>query len=157
MEDCLDSLGDAQFFSTLDCNTGYWKIPIAEEEQPKTEFTCHCGTYQCTRLPVGPCSAPATFQRAIDMVLTEVKWQNVLVYLEDRIIFSADAESHLFNLDTDLTLLVKHGVTLKAKKCHLFCNEKWYFGHAVRPGRLSVNEMNLNAIKKAVFPETQTH
>ena len=53
MDDCLDSLGDVQFFSTLDCNAGYWQIPLAEEDKPKTTYTCHCGTYQCTRLPVG--------------------------------------------------------------------------------------------------------
>jgi len=45
MDDCLDSLGDAKFFSTLDCNAGYWQIPIAEEDTPKKVFTCHCGTY----------------------------------------------------------------------------------------------------------------
>jgi len=73
MGDCLDSLGDAQFFSTLDCNAGFWKIPLAEEDKPKTAFTCQCGTYQCTRLPCGLCNAPATFQRAIDMMLCGVK------------------------------------------------------------------------------------
>jgi len=156
MHDCLDSLGDAQFFSTLDCNAGYWKIPIAEEDKPKTAFTCHCGTYQCTRLPFGLCNAPATFQRALDMILSGVKWQNVLVYLDDLNIFSADAEAHMPHLDTVLTLLGKHGATLKAQKCHLFSNEVEYLGHVVRPGRLSVNEKNLKSIKKAVFPKTQT-
>ena len=92
MDDCLKSLGDAQLVSTLDCNAGYWKIPIAEEDKPKKAFTCHCGTYHCTRLPFGLCNAPATFQRAIDMILSGVKWQCVLVYLDNLIIFSADAE-----------------------------------------------------------------
>jgi len=156
MDDCLDSLGDALFFSTLDFNAGYWHIPLAEEDMPKTAFTCHCGKYQCTRLPIGLCNAPATFQRAFDMILSKVKWQNALVYLDDLIIFSADAESHLSHLDTVLTLLGKHGVTLKAKKCHLFTNEVEYLGHVVRPGRLSVDEKNRKAIKKASFPQTQT-
>jgi len=105
MGDCLDSLGDAQFFSKLDCNARYWQIPIAEENKPKTAFTCHCGTYQCTRLPFGLCKAPATFQRAIDMILSGIKGQNVLVHLDDLIIFSADAESHRSHLETGLTLL----------------------------------------------------
>jgi len=74
MDDCLDSLGDPQFFSTLDCNAGYWKILIAEEDKPKTAFTCHCGAYQCTRLSFGLCNAPATFQRTIDLILSGVKW-----------------------------------------------------------------------------------
>jgi len=156
MNDCLDSLGDSQFFSTLDCNAGYWQIPLAEEDKPKTAFTCHCGTYQCTRLSFGMCNASATFQRAIDMILSGVKWQNVLVYSDDLIIFSADAESHLSHLDTVLTLLGKPGVTLKTKKRHLCVNEVGYLGHVVRPGRLSVNEKNLKAIKKAIFPQTRT-
>jgi len=90
------------------------------------------------------------------MILSGVKWQNVLVYLDDFIIFSADAESHLSRLESVLTLLGQHGETLKAQKCHLFSNEVEYLGHVVRPGRLSVNEKNFKAIKKAVFPNTQT-
>ena len=50
------------------------------------------------------------------MILSGVKLQNVLVYLDDLIIFSADAESHLSHLDTVLTLIGKHGVTLEAQK-----------------------------------------
>jgi len=73
MDDCRDSLRDAQFFFTLDCNAGYWQTPLAEEDEPKTAFTCHCGTYQCTRLPFGLCKAPATVQRAIDKILSGVK------------------------------------------------------------------------------------
>ena len=156
MDDCLESLGDAHFFSTSDCNAGYWQIPLAEEDKHKTAFTCQCGTYQCTRLLCGLCNAPATFQRAIGMILPGIEWQNVLVYLDYLIIFSANVESHLSHLDTVLTLLGKHGVILKAQKCHLLSNEVEYVGHVVRTGRWSVNEKNLKAIKKAVFPKTQT-
>jgi len=70
MDDCLESLGDDQFFSTYDCNTGYWQIRIAEEHKTKTAFTFHCGKFQRTRLPFGLCKAPATFQRAFDMILS---------------------------------------------------------------------------------------
>ena len=126
------------------------------EDKAKTAFTCHCGTYQCTRLPFGLCNAPATFQVAIDMILSEVKFQNVLVYLDDLIIFFADAESHLSHLDMALTLFGQHGVTLKAQNFHLSSNEVEYLGHGVRPGRLGVNEKRPKAIKKAVFPKTQT-
>jgi len=43
MDECIDSLGDARVFCTLDCNAGYWKIPVAEENKHLTAFTCHSG------------------------------------------------------------------------------------------------------------------
>ena len=156
MDDCLDSLGEANVFSTLDCNAGYWQIPIAPEDRHKTTFTCHCGTYQCKRLPFGLCNAPATFQRAMDMILAGVRWQICLVYLDDIIVFSRSPEEHIGHLGQVFKLLADAGVSLKASKCHLFTQEVEYLGHVVRPGRLSVNEKNLRAIRKAQYPRTQT-
>ena len=46
MDECIDSLGDANVFSTLDCNSGYWQVPVREEDRDKTAFTCHSGLYR---------------------------------------------------------------------------------------------------------------
>jgi hypothetical protein len=43
MSDCLDSLGDAKIFSTLDANSGYWHLEMAEADREKTTFTSHRG------------------------------------------------------------------------------------------------------------------
>ena len=53
MEDCIDSLGDAAVFSTLDCNSGYWKIPADPSDREKTTFTTLCGTFRYKRMPFG--------------------------------------------------------------------------------------------------------
>ena len=90
MDECLDSLGEAKYFTTLDANNGYWQIPVAEEDQDKTTFTCHAGTYRFLRMPFGLCNAPATFQRAMDILLAgqmEIVLSEPLGYhrfLEDR-------------------------------------------------------------------------
>lgn len=157
MDECLDSLGEARFFSTLDCNAGYWQIPVAEEDRNKTAFTCHHGAYRCVRLPFGLSNAPATFQRAMDMILAGVKWQTCLIYLDDVIVFSKTAEQHLDHLAEVLDLLAAAGVTLKATKCHFFQKEVEYLGHVVTPGRVAVNTKNTDALRRIRYPRTQTH
>ena len=156
MDECIDSLGDARVFSTLDCNAGYWQIPVAEEDKYLTAFKCHTGAWKCVRLPFGLCNAAATFQRAMDMILAGVKWQICLVHLEDVIVFSRSPEEHLQHLYEVLTQLGKAGVTLKASKCHFFQEEVEYLRHVTRPGRVHVLKKNIRRLRGLRYPETQT-
>ena len=95
MDECIDSLGDSCVFSTLDCNTGYWKIPLHEADRDKTTFCPHAGTYPFIRMPFGLRNAPATFQRAIDILLSGLEWKTCLVYLDDIIVYATSREAHL--------------------------------------------------------------
>ena len=156
MDDCIDSLGDAKIFTTLDCNSGYWQIPVAEEDKDKTTFTSHMGTYRFTRLPFGLKNAPATFQRALDMILSGVRWQSCLIYLDDVIVFSSNEEEHLEQVDQVLNLLRKAGVTLKLSKCKFFQNKVDYLGHVLLPGKLAVARESTEAIRQATFPQNPT-
>jgi len=88
VDDCIEFLGATKVFSTLDCNSGCWQIPVADEDRDKTTFGCHEGAYRYIRLPFGLSNAPATFQPAIDMILEGLKWKSCLVYLDDIIVFS---------------------------------------------------------------------
>jgi hypothetical protein len=156
MDECLDSLGDATIFSTLDCNSGYWQIAMAEEDMDKTAFVTHCGVHRFKRMPFGLCNAPATFQRALDMILSKIKWNYALVYLDDVIIYPKSKEEHLRHLDEILSLLKGAGASLKLKKCHFFQPTVDYLGHVIHPGKLAVAEKNIDSIKKAIYPKTRT-
>lgn len=152
MDDCIDFLGEATVLSMLDANAGYWQIPVAPEDRDKTTFTCHEGTYRYIRLPFGLTNAPATFQRAIDMILSGVKWKTCLVYLDNIIVFSTSPEEHLAHLNEIFGLLARAGVSLKASTCFLFHEEVEYLGHIVSRGHLRVNEKNLVGLRKARTP-----
>jgi len=156
MEDCLDSLGDSQVFTSLECTAGYWQVPSRKEDQEKTAFTTHCGIYHWLSMTFGLTNAPTTFQCALDIILPGLKWQICLVYLDDVIIFSANAEHHLKDFDTVLHRLREAGVTLNLEKCTWFSDEVEYLGHIVRPGQLHVHKKNVDALKHAKFPTTKT-
>jgi transposase InsO family protein len=156
MDECLDSLGDAVLFTTLDCNSGYWQIPVTDEDKDKTAFVTHCGVHRFTRMPFGLCNAPATFQRALDMLLAKVKWKFALVYLDDVIIYSRSLEDHLVHVDYVLRLLRNAGISLKLQKCNFFQPRVDYLGHVVTPGKLAVAEKNIDTIRQAKYPQTRT-
>ena len=113
MDEYIDSLGEATVFTTLDCNSGYWQIPVAPSDREKTAFVCHAGLYQYRRMPFGLTNAPATFQRTLDIVLSSFKWRSCLVYLDDVILFSKDVKTHIRHVDEVLGALQSAGVTLK--------------------------------------------
>jgi len=156
IDDCLDSLGDASIFSTLDCNAGYWQVPVAPEDQDKTTFTSYMGTFRYVRMPFGLRNAPATFQRALDIILSRVRWQTCLIYLDDVIVFSHTVAEHLRHVDEVLTLLRAAGVTLKLSKCRFFQPKVDYLGHVITPGKLHVATANTQAFESAKFPRSLT-
>ena len=156
MEDCLDSLGEAKYFTTLDCNSGYWQIPVLEEERSKTAFTCHEGCFEFCRIPFGLCNAPATFQRKVDMMLSGYRWRTCLVYLDDIIVFSNTKEDHFTHVRENLTILKEAGFSMKLRKCNFFAQSVDYLGHAIRPGKIEVASKNTEAVQGFKEPRTQT-
>ena len=156
LDDCLDSLGDAAVFTTLDCNWGYWQVPIASEGRDKTTFTTHLGTLKHLRMPFGLRNAQATFQRALDIILSGVRWQTRLIYLDDVMIFYKDIASHLGHVDEILTLLRQAGITLKLKKCEFFQPRFHYLGHVITPRKLAVALNNAKAFAGCTFPRNLT-
>lgn len=115
MDECIDSLGQATIFTTLDANSGYWQIEIDDDGRDKTSFTSHHGLFRFKRMPFGLKNAPGTSQRVVDVILATVKWQFALVYLDDVIVFSSSLEDHVEHVATVLRLLKDAGVTLKLK------------------------------------------
>jgi len=107
-------------------------------------------------MPFGLTNAPTTFQRALEVILSGLKWQMCLVYLDDVIVFSKTADDHVRSLDIILSRLRQAGVKLHLEKCSFFKREVEYLGHLVCPGKLKVHNKNTEALKQAVFPKTKT-
>jgi Reverse transcriptase (RNA-dependent DNA polymerase) len=105
VDDCLDSFGEARYFSTLDANCSYWQIDVNGPDRGKTAFTSDKELYKFKRMPFGLMKAPATFQRAISIVLSSVRLQCALTYFDDIVIYSPTFYQHLKELSRVLRLL----------------------------------------------------
>ena len=99
IDDLLDALHGAKWFSTLDLKSGYWQVPITEQDKAKTAFRTSSGQlFEFNQVPFGLCNAPATFSGLMDRVLAGLHWETCLFYLDDIIVFSSTWEEHLARL-----------------------------------------------------------
>ena len=131
IEETLDALHGAQWFSSLDLKAGYWQVEMREEDKAKTAFTTPLGFYEANRMPFGLTNAPATFQRLMERCVGDLNLKTCLVYLDDIIIFSSTFEEHLERLESVLARLQYHGLKLKPSKCQLFRTSVKYLGHVI--------------------------
>ncbi|KAL7883350.1 hypothetical protein SRHO_G00010080 [Serrasalmus rhombeus] len=114
VDDALDCLTGSEWFTVLDLRSGYYQIPVAEEDQEKTAFICPLGFYQFQRMPQGVSGAPATFQRLMEKVVGDMNLLQVLVYLDDLIVFGRTLEEHEERLLKVLDRLEEAGLKLCA-------------------------------------------
>ena len=117
---------------------------------------CHEGAYQHKRMPLGLTNAPVMFQRAVDIILSEVKWQSFLFYLDDVIVYSKTKEEDIGHVHHVLRLLRDAGLTLRLPKCRFFRTTEENLGHKIMPGQLGVMDAHTRALREAHFPTTHT-
>ena len=117
IDDLLDALHGAKWFSTLDLKSGYWQVPITEQDKAKTAFRTSSGQlFEFSQVPFGLCNAPATFSRLMDRVLAGLHWETCLFYLDDIIVFSSTWEEHLARLRQVFERLRRANLKLVADK-----------------------------------------
>ncbi len=129
VDELLNRLGAARFYSTLDLIKGYWQIPLSPLSKEKTAFTTPFGLHQFITLPFGLVGAPATFQLPpfLDKILRPHSAYTA-AYLDDIIINSNDWQRHMKHLRVVLRSLRVAGLTANQRKCAIWRVEVRYLG-----------------------------
>ena len=152
IEECIDSLDGSVFFSSLDMASGYYQLEVSEEDREKTAFVIKYGLYQFKRMPFGLCNAPATFSRAISLVLHGMSWTKVIAFLDDIMVLGKSFEEHYANLAQVLQRFCEHGLKLKPRKCNLFQRSVLFLGKRVSEEGIEINPANIEKVKTWPIP-----
>ncbi|RVW36195.1 Retrovirus-related Pol polyprotein from transposon 17.6 [Vitis vinifera] len=102
------------------------QIEIDVEDQEKTTFTCPFGTYAYRRMPFGLCNAPATFQRCMLSIFSDMK----LV----------------------LNRCIEKDLVLNWEKCHFMVHQGIVLGHIISKQGIEVDKAKVELIVKLPSP-----
>ena len=154
IEACFDCLGRSTWFCTLDLRSGYWQVPVAEQDIEKTAFITPQGLFEYLVMPFGLTNAPATFERLMERVLKGLQWKQCLVYIDDIIVFGPTFAATLDNLRQVLHRLRQAGLTCKPKKCELFRKRVAFLGHIVSKEGLECDPAKVKSVADWPVPTT---
>ena len=152
IDDSLDALSCAKWFSTLDLSSGYWQVPMDPKDVDKTAFTTPYGLYHFKVMPFGLANAPATFERMMERVLAGLHWETCLIYLDDVIVFSRTFDEHITRLHQVFSRMKEANLKLSPSKCKLFCHEVEYLGHIVTKDGVATDPRKISAITSWPVP-----
>jgi len=96
-----------------------------------TAFITRRGQWRFCSLPMGLSNSPATFQRLMDMVLIGLKWESVLVYIYDMVVYAQTNEELKIRLEEVFIWLRGANLKLKPTKVKLFQREIQFLGHRI--------------------------
>ena len=129
IDDVLDQLGRAKYFSCLDLISGFHQIELEEESKDITSFSTDKGSYRFKRLPYGIKIAPNSFQRMMSLAFSGLKPSQAFVYMDDLIVVGCSEKHMLQNLKDVFTLCRQHNLKLHPDKCSFFRHEVTFLGH----------------------------
>ncbi|GBG65811.1 hypothetical protein CBR_g53782 [Chara braunii] len=131
IDDLLERLGSAKFFSKLDLKSRYHQLEIRKEDRYKTAFTTRYGHFKWLVMPFGLTNAPATFQAAMTTEFRHMLDRFVLIYLDDILVYSRSLDKHVEHLRTVLERLRQAKYKANRDKCEFARQELEYLGHYV--------------------------
>jgi hypothetical protein len=152
IQEILDKLGRARYFTALDCASGYLQVPIAKEDRHKTAFSTVDGHFEYARMPFGLKSAPSTFQRMMNNILSELIGNRCLVYVDDILILGETLNEHNSKLRMVFQKLREFNIKIEPDKCEFLKEELNYLGHVVTPEGVKPDKKKTTAVDEFPTP-----
>ena len=133
IDQTLDALKGAQWFSILDLTSGYWQVEVAPKERQKIAFvTLDRGLHEYKRMLFRLSIAPGTFQRLIIELFKTELFIYVPIFLDDILNYSKALEEHADHIRRVFVTLHAANLRPKPKKIKVFQSQTDYSGYKER-------------------------
>ena len=152
IDQMLERLAGREYYCFLDGYSGYNQIAIDPRDQEKTTFTCPYGTFAYRRMPFGLCNAPATFQRCMMSIFSDMVEKSIEVFMDDFSVFGDSFTICLKNLSMVLQRCREFNLVLNWEKCHFMVQEGIVLGHVVSSRGIEVDKAKVEIIGKLPPP-----
>jgi hypothetical protein len=116
VEELIDELHDARFFTKLDLRAGYHQVRMHPDDIEKTAFRMHHGHFEFLVMPFGLTNAPATLQSLMNSVLQPFLRKFVLVFFDDILVYSTSWTDYLQHLCAVFSVLQENHLHVKRSK-----------------------------------------
>lgn len=154
IDELLDELAGAQWFTKLDLRASYHQIRMKVEDEHKTTFKTHHGHFEFRVIPFGLTSAPATFQGVMNSILSPLLRKCVLVFVDDILIYSKTLQEHVQHLQQVFHILSKHQLQVKRSKCSFAQQRLAYLGHIITPNGVSTDDDKIQVVQHWPTPKS---
>lgn len=129
IDEVLDNLGRARYFSTLDLYAGFWQVPLNADSKNFTSFSTGEGSFRFNVLPFGLNIAPNSFARMMHIAFSGLDPSTAFLYLDDIIVIGTSQEHHIKNLEKVFKVCRSKNLKLNPAKCNFMKAEVTYLGH----------------------------
>lgn len=146
IEELLDELGHASWFTSLDLTAGYHQILLQPSDTHKTAFQTHSGHYEFRVMAFGLTGAPSTFPKAMNVTLAPLLRRCVLVFFDDILVCSTSFEEHLRHVRSVLELLRRDQWQIKLSKCLFVQTQLTYLGHVISAAGVATDPGKIKAV-----------
>jgi transposase InsO family protein len=146
IEELLDELHGASWFTSLDLTAGYHQIRLKPGDEPKTAFQTHTGQYEFRVMAFGLTGAPATFLKAMNITLGPLLRKCVLVFFDDILVYSRTLEEHVDHVRLVLQLLHRDQWQVKLAKCVFAQRQLRYLGHLISEQGVATDPEKVQAV-----------
>ncbi|KAG7585701.1 Integrase catalytic core [Arabidopsis thaliana x Arabidopsis arenosa] len=154
IDQMLERLANHPYYCFLDGYSGFFQIPIHPNDQEKTTFTCPYGTFAYKRMPFDLCNAPATFQRCMTSIFSDLIEEMVEVFMDDFSVYGSSFSSCLSNLCRVLSRCEETNLVLNWEKCHFMVKEGIVLGHKISKKGIEVDRAKIEVMVQLQPPRS---